>query len=178
MATVLADDQIASLLIEPKVLPPNWESRLKLREKANQCYSQRELELDRADKTQFRLVLRRSILNVLDFSIILVFVDADSADYRLCRFNGRHPSDHTNKVEKARGEGLQKFRNAFHIHRATERYQIAGYEIDGYAEPTSVYDSFETALKEFLALHGFVKPAAIEGPMGPDLFDRKEGAKS
>ncbi len=38
----------------------------------------------------------------------------------------------------------------FHIHKATERYQLGDYPIDGYAEVTDAYSTFEEALNAFL----------------------------
>ena len=71
-------------------------------------------------------------------------------EYRLTRFNGRHPSQHTNGLEKKAGNTCCSFRNRFHKHIATERYQLAeGFEIDHYAEVTDEYDSFDKALVRF-----------------------------
>jgi len=70
--------------------------------KARQMHEQRELDLPGAGGHQFSIVLRRNIMNQLDFSIILVFVDDDGTEYRLVRFNGgTHRSTRTNgKNEK------------------------------------------------------------------------------
>ena len=164
MSRVLLDTEIDGLLAERKPLPANWRVRLAVREKSGQMHRQRELELQGDGGRQFQVVLRQNILNQLDFSIILIFVDADGTDYRLVRFNGRHPSQHTNKWEKRKGLSNWSFRNRFHIHKATERYQVDGLEIDGYAEVTERYDSFDSALTEF------VKDNGIEAPGGePDL---------
>ncbi len=105
----------------------------------------------------------------MDFSIILTFVDKDRTEYRLLRFNGRHPSQHTNKLEKRKGLSNSVFRNRFHIHRATERYQVDGLEIDGYAEVTERYDSFDSALTIFVSENGIKTPDG--GPDEPLLAD-------
>jgi hypothetical protein len=97
-------------------------------------------------------------MNPSDFSVILVFQEKDGTEFRLRRYNGKHPSEHTNKLEKARGDENPEFRNQFHIHMATERYQLDGYEIDGYAEVTDRYCSFDSALAEFLRATGFQLP--------------------
>ncbi len=70
------------------------------------------------------------------------------------RCNGLHPSRHTNRWEKERDLPNSSFNPAFHIHQATERYQIAGYAIDGYAETTEEYSSYEAALAAFLSRCG------------------------
>ena len=121
-------------------------------------FRQRALDIQGEEGHRFRIVLRQNSINMLDFSIILMFIDEDGTSYRLCRFNGRHPSLHTNKWEKQRGLPGATFHNRFHIHHATERYQVAELEIDGYAEPTQKYSSFDTALEAFIGHNGFQTP--------------------
>lgn len=155
---ILEDDEIAGLLKELKPLPEHWETRLKLLPKAGFKHSQREMQIRGVNGNAYRIVIRQSTLNGLDFSVILFFQDQDGTEFRLCRYNGKHPSQHTNKLEKANGHTNAVFRNQFHIHMATERYQQEGYEIDGYAEVTNRYSSFESALEEFLKANGFQVP--------------------
>ncbi|MGH9613039.1 MAG: hypothetical protein ACRD4P_08175 [Bryobacteraceae bacterium] len=150
------------LLAERKVLPPNWEARRRVRPKANFQFRQRELELNREGGGSFRLILRQNAINQLDFSIILTLKDSDGLEYVLRRHNGRHPSEHTNKLEKRLGQANSCFRNAFHIHMATERYQLAGLDIDGYAEITTAYSSFQTALDVMIGGNGFIPSAGEE----------------
>ena len=171
MARILTDTETAELLAEAKPLPENWQARLKTLPKANQAYKHRELEITGAQGHPFRVILRQSDYSALDFSVILTFTDEDGTEYRLIRYNGRHASQHTNKWEKARGMENSAFRNRFHIHRATERYQLAGFAIDGFAEPTDEYGSFDAALNLFTMNHGFRKP---QSPTGP-LFDGNAG---
>ncbi len=160
MPRVLKDEEIAQLLIEEKPLPEGWEGKLVARAKQNGSFRQRELPVPGVSGRVFRVVIRQAINNADDFSIILVCQDADGTAHRLSRFNGRHPSDHTNKIEKREGKPNASFRNIYHIHRATERYQLAGLEIDGYAEPTTVYNSFDSALRTFLDFYKFTRPSA------------------
>ncbi len=159
MARILNDVEIADLLSEKKPLPQKWRSRVTVREKQNLSYRQRELEIMGEKGSLFRLVFRRNTLNSLDFSIILVFIDSEESEYRLIRHNGRH-SEHTNKWEKKHNRSNIRFRNRFHIHRATERYQVefGAENIDGYAEVTDKYGSFETALDLFIREYGFQDP--------------------
>ena len=90
------------------------------------------------DGTEFRVVLRRSSLNPMAFSaILMVRVPNSNRWFRLCRHNGSHW--HRNRIEGNR------FRD-FHIHTATERYQIAGRREDAYAEPTDRFSSLEGAV--------------------------------
>ena len=154
------------------MLPDNWRTRLKLLPKADSKHLQRDLEVRGVNDNTFRIVLRQSGLNTLDFSIILEFRAQDGNEFRLCRYNGRHPSAHTNKLEKAEGKEGARFRNQFHLHMATERYQQQGLDIDGYAEVTREYSSFETALQVFLEDNGFVMPQE-----DLPLFDCQGGSK-
>ena len=165
---LLTDQEIQSLLSEGKPLPDNWRSRLRTRAKTDMRFTHRDLEIKGENDRTFRVILRQSTLNNLDFSIILTFVDTDGQEYRLTRFNGRHPSQHTNKVERDLGKRNHSFRNVFHVHTATERYQIAGYKIDGFAEPTAEFNSFESALELFVRRNGLHAPPA--DPMQNSLF--------
>jgi hypothetical protein len=133
MTRLLTDQEIAELLAERKPLPQNWQVRLRVREKANSAHKERQMDLASENENRFRIILRQSVHNPLDFSLILGFVDDDGNSYNLVRFNGRHPSQHTNRWEKARGKPNASFRNRFHMHKATERYQVEGLPIDGYA---------------------------------------------
>lgn len=176
MPRVLTEDEIASLLAEPKPLPANWAARLSTRAKSSAAFGHRELDVDGTSGGRYRLVIRTNRINPLDFSLILLFRDTDGSEYRLVRFNGRHPSQHTNKLEKAAKLDNASFRNRFHIHTATERYQLEGFDIDGYAEPTDRYDSFESALREFVRSNGLLAPDAAEWE--PGLFEQGEEGRA
>jgi len=166
MARILTDEEIAELLQEPKQLVQNWETRLRPRPKSNFNFTQRDCEIEGKNAHMFRIIIRHNMINPLDFSIILTFQDKDGTEFNLCRYNGKHPSQHTNKLEKSKGLSDSSFRNAFHIHRATQRYQEEGLSIDGYAEVTNEYSSFDTALHTFVRTNGF----SISGDEMP-LFD-------
>ncbi len=119
MPIQLTDSQIAALLAEPKALPDNYSEKLQLRSKRG--HRERELEVAGEQGSEFRLILRQSNFNQLDFSVILAYRPAKSTQvFRLCRYNGKS-HQHTNKLEK------QTFYD-FHIHRATERYQLESGE--------------------------------------------------
>jgi len=158
MHRILKDEEINDLLQERKPLPDNWRARLKLLPKMGFKHLQRDLQVRGANGHTFRIVLRQSAMNLSDFSVILVFQDKDGVEFRLCRYNGKHSSEHTNRLERARGDANAAFRNQFHIHTATERYQQGGFEIDGYAEVTDKYCSFDLALTEFLRATRFQLP--------------------
>ncbi len=172
MARILTDNEIESLMAESKPLPRNWTTRLRPRTKSDFQHAQRDLEVQGEAGNRFRIIVRKNALNQLDFSLILTFKDADGSEFVLRRYNGKHPSQHTNRLEKAHDEPGSTFRNAFHIHKATQRYQEEGLPIDGYAEVTAEYASFDTALQAFVGSNGIVLPGDDE----PSLFDSKGGA--
>lgn len=174
MSRVLTEKEIAELLAEAKPLPANWRSRLSVRQKADRSFTHREFDVQGSRERKFRIIIRGNSLNPSDFSLILVFRDTDGSDYRLVRFNGRHPSQHTNKWEKTRNLTNSTFRNRFHIHMATERYQLDGYEIDGYAEVTDRYDSQESAIQLFVRSNGLEVAEDEREDEGSTLFEQRE----
>jgi hypothetical protein len=166
---ILTDQEIGELIAEPKVVPKNWLSRLDLRDKAHFQHREKEIDLEGEKGNLFRLIIRQNKQNILDFSIILTLREKDSnIEYTLIRFNGKHPSPHTNKWEKENNKSNHKFSPAFHIHRATQRYQESGYKIDGYADVTSKYWDFHSAFEQFLLECNFKRddegqPSLFEG---------------
>ncbi len=156
MLRILSDTEIQQLLAEPKPLPPNWENRLRLKPKAQEAFSQGSCDLRLSNGHEFSLVLRSNRLSPLDFSVILVFKDTDGSEYILRRHNGAHASIHTNKYEKRLSLPNAKLPVCFHRHLATERYQKAGLEIDGYAEQTNDYSDIRTAQDAMIRDAGFV----------------------
>ncbi len=169
---VLTDAEIAELLADEKRLPADWQQKLRLKQKAGQAFRQRQMDIESVGGRRFELIVRTNTLNPLDFSVILAYMEANTNHrYLLIRHNGKHPSDHTNKIEHRQGLDGNRFRDRFHIHRATERYQIAGLSIEGYAEPTAAYDSVESALAFMVRSYGFRTPDE-----GPSLFSQKDDA--
>jgi len=169
MKRVLSDEEIEGLIHERKLLPQGWESRLQTRPKSDRRYARRNWEVKGKGGNSFNIIVRQNTINLLDFSIILLFRDKNGDEFRLCRYNGKHPSEHTNRFEKIKGLQNDSFRNVFHIHKATQRYQEESFDITGYAEPTTEYSSFEGALRVFLQKNGFVENLP--------LFDNQEASK-
>lgn len=155
MPRILTDAEIAALLAEEQPLPKNYERRLRPVPGTSYRGARAALSIQGVTGNRFTIDVRDNPHILLDFSIILRFMDADGSEYRLLRYNGKHPSEHTNRWENKRGLPNAKFRNAFHIHRATERYQLEGYPIDGYAETTNAYYSRESALRALISDNGF-----------------------
>ncbi len=138
MAAIYSDEEISALLRERKWLGRDWRTQMKFREKRGQV--ERQLELSGADGTTFRLIVRRNESDPTDFSAILA-VDDQRLDrlFILRRCDG--PSHrHRNAIEG------NSFRD-FHIHEATERYQLGGFREDGFARPTNRYGDADGALR-------------------------------
>ena len=148
MPVTYSDSEIASLIEEPKPLPRNW--RAMLRPRAKRGHEESDLYVTGETGNEFRVILRRSRINPLDFSIVLVVLDTPSGEFRLLRYDGRS-HEHTNSIE---GDTFYDF----HVHRATGRYQATGDREDTYAEATNRYDDFDGALGCLLSDGGFVVP--------------------
>ncbi len=158
MSRILSDVEIQQLLAEPKPLLPNWGNKLRFKPKAQEAFSQQDYSLQLSNGHEFSLVLRSNRSYPLDFSVILVFKDIDGAEYILRRHNGAHASRHTNKYEKRLSLPNAELPICFHRHIATERYQKAGLEMDGYAEQTNDYSDIRTAQDAMIRDAGFVLP--------------------
>ena len=144
-----SDQEIAALIKEQKPLPRDYRERLRLRQKRG--HKEAELEVRGANGNRFRLILRQSDFNPLDFSIILAVQPPNTNQlFRLRRYNGKS-HEHTNLIEK------NCFYD-FHIHMATERYQALGAREDAYAEPTTQFSDFHSAFHYMLKECNFVPP--------------------
>ncbi|MBF0165556.1 MAG: hypothetical protein HQM01_13830 [Magnetococcales bacterium] len=156
MPVIFTDQQIAGLLHENKQLPGDYEKRIRLRDKRG--HRERELSVAGSLGHQFRLVLRWSLFNHLDFSVILAVIPTGSnALFRLCRYNGKS-HEHTNQLEQ------ERFYD-FHIHTATERYQQIGTAEDFFARPTNRYSDFHGALECMLNDCRFERPVGVTGSL-------------
>ena len=149
MPTVLTDSEIQALIDEPKHLTDDWRRRLVTKPKRG--HTEGELEITGTGGTQFRLILRRSLFNHLDFSAILGFIEPTTGRvFRLRRYNGKS-HEHTNPIES------QTFYD-FHIHYSTERYQLTGNREDTFPTPTDRYSSLDQATECLLLDCGVVLP--------------------
>ena len=149
MAVTFTDPEITLLVGERKPLPVDWRTLTRLRPKRG--HKENSLDVSGVDGNQFRLILRQSNANPLDFSAILaVRVPQSNRLFRLRRNNGRS-HEHTNSIE---GDTFYDF----HIHTATERYQDLGSREDAYAEATDRYSDFAGAVDCMLADAGFDTP--------------------
>jgi len=138
MKVTFTDEKINALIKERKPLPAKWRGLIRPKSKCG--HDEGDLELMGVAGNKFRLILRKSQKNSLDFSAILaVRVPKSGKFFRLLRYNGKSHA-HTNFIE---GEA---FDEVFHIHTATERYQRNGAKEDSYAEATDRYDDLDSAL--------------------------------
>jgi len=88
MSAKFSDEEIAQMIQEQKQLPDNYRLRAQLRSKKG--HKERELDVMGKSGTQYRLILRQSNFNTLDFSIILAVNPSNSNQlFRLRRYNGK-----------------------------------------------------------------------------------------
>lgn len=137
--------------MEPKHLHFDYRDRIVPKTKVG-AHFQRDVEVRGEGGSEFVIIARQSAINPIDFSIILAVVPQDSyVRFRLRRYNGKaHP--HRNHLE-----GGPRFYD-FHIHMATERYQLSGDDEDTFAEPTDRFGSFDRALECFVDDCGVILP--------------------
>lgn len=140
------DQDIAILIAEPKILPTNFKAHFKGRLKTG--HSEQDIDFKGNMGNKFRIIMRQSLFNHHDFSVILVHYPKETTQiFRLRRYNSKH--QHTNFIEK------NSFFD-FHIHYATERYQTIGSDEDAFAETTSRFYDINTALECLLHDCSFV----------------------
>jgi len=138
VAVMYSDQEIAELIRERKPLPQDYRSLIQFKPKLG--HKECDLAIKGDNGGDFRLILRQSNVNPLNFSVILGVLPLNTNRlFRLRRYNGKH-SQHTNSIEKDRFYD-------FHIHVATERYQQIGVAEDKYAEPTDRFADLHSALQ-------------------------------
>jgi hypothetical protein len=151
MVTTLSDQTITDLINEKKVLPKDYKTKIQIKPKWG--HKERELDILGEKGGDYRLILRQSNSNQLDFSIILAYRPSESNQlFRLRRYNGKS-HEHTNHIENT------SFYD-FHIHQATERYQTIGTNEDAFANPTDRYADYHQALSCMIKDCGFETPIA------------------
>jgi hypothetical protein len=150
MSAVIDDESIRALLAERK---PAIEPAELIPKKRKRGHLETHKQVQGADGSKFRLVVRQSSLDVHDFSAILGWeMPSHMRLFRLRRCNGRS-HEHRNPLE-----GDAVFFD-FHVHTATERYQLGGYQEEHYAEPTDAYTDLGGAIRHLLETCSFEPPA-------------------
>jgi hypothetical protein len=149
MAVTHSDREIEELVKERKPLLEDYLQHIRFKTKLG--HKEYDLSVKGVNGNDFRLILRQSNCNPLDFSVILAHCPENTNKlFRLRRYNGRS-HEHTNTIEK------ERFYD-FHIHMATERYQDAGAPEDKYAEPTNCFSDLHGALQCMVNDCGFDVP--------------------
>ena len=146
---VLDDPTIERLTREPK---PSLELAQLMSAKRKRGHRETQIEVEGGEGSRFRVTVRQLVLDPLDFSVILAYLPSGSTRaFRLRRHNG-NSHEHSNKLERT------NIRFDFHVHMATERYQVAGFKEEGYAEPTDAYGDLPGAVAYMLEAAGFEPP--------------------
>ena len=153
MDIIFSDQEIAALIKEHKVLPNN--KRVKFRKTTRRGNDEYRLNIIGEEGNAFQVIVRMSVSDELNFSVVLgVKVPPPKKLFRLRRYNGSNHA-HTNTIENERVTG-------FHIHTATERYQVNSVREEDYAEPTERYADVNGALKCLFADANFEDPNALQ----------------
>jgi hypothetical protein len=143
----LTDAQIEALLQEPKPMPADWLLRLRVKP-GKIGHNVRDFEVRGGHGSDFRIIVRQSAFNPLDFSVVLGYRPILGPRlFRLRRYNGRS-HEHRNRIE---GDRFYDF----HIHTATERYQLLGMDEDSFANPTDRYGDLSAACQALALDCGF-----------------------
>lgn len=138
---ILTDEKIESLVHEKKKLPHDIFEIVRdiTRYKSKRGHKELSFELEGRSKNKFKLILRLSNYNYLDFSWILIYLrPCTNSEFILRRYNGKS-HEHVNPKEK------EVFYD-FHVHYATQRYQEEGFKAEIYAEPSDRYSQHIDAL--------------------------------
>ncbi|RSD34160.1 MAG: hypothetical protein CI953_1044 [Methanohalophilus sp.] len=140
---MLNDHEIQSLIGETKPVSALAVKDIRPILKKGRQYKEYDLPLTSSNGNRFQVRIRVNDNNPFDFSVILMYQEPQSKYwYILRRYNGKNHT-HKNKIEKEKIRG-------YHIHKATERYQLRGYNIDGYAEEAFTYSNWHDALSVML----------------------------
>ena len=128
--------------------------------KAKRGHDEQYLDLTGEAATGFRLILRQSRINGLDFSIILAVLVPQTTQVFGCAAT---TAGVTNTPTRSR----TRRSTTFTFHFATERYQELGAREDGYARPTDRYGTFQDALDCLFMDANVSVPPKAQG----ELFD-------
>jgi hypothetical protein len=159
----LSDPEIARLVALRKVLPTDFRSRVQMKPKPG--HKERDLTVAAEDGSTFRLMLRQSLKNPLDFSVIVAYqMSKTNRLFRLRRYNGRF-TQHTNRLEN------ETFYD-FHIHEATARYQDSGMAEDTFARPTDRFGDLQGAIECVLQDCAFVIPNDPNQPVQESVLNK------
>jgi hypothetical protein len=152
VAEFFTDEQINACIDEPKPLPLELADLTPPLRNTRAGHKEAQYDITGTAGTDYRVIVRQSVHNLFDFSIILAHLSKTTNQvFRLRRYNEKS-HEHTNQVERDRFYG-------FHVHTATQRYQERGLKEDGFAEPTDRYSDLAGALDCLIADCAFIQPA-------------------
>ncbi len=113
---ILSEEQIDTLIIEAKTIPPGLVPLGPMPQRKQ--HKHRDYRITTEAGNQFVVIVKQSVLNMLDFSVVLGYqLPHIYSVFRLRRYNGK-AHHHTNSLER------ERFYD-FHIHRATERRRVS-----------------------------------------------------
>lgn len=138
---ILTDKEVLALIKEKKKLPKNYKRLMKKFNKPG--HWERKIDINGDSGNEFQIRIRQSDQNSLDFSIILGYKKGESNKilFILRRYNGKS-HQHSNTIENE-----NDFYD-FHIHTATERYQmLPGANAEHFAERTDRFSDYFEAIK-------------------------------
>ncbi len=157
MTEILSDSHIEELITEVKSLDVNIRSKLSFKNK--KAHQEASFTVRGKQENDFCVIVRKSQIKPLNFSVILGYQPEKTNMLRLLRrYNGKS-HQHRNKLPE--DASLEPFYD-FHIHYATERYQQEGLKIEGYAEPTDKYFDLDTAIDCLVEQCNFEVPPASQ----------------
>ncbi|MXZ90736.1 MAG: hypothetical protein F4W95_05325 [Chloroflexi bacterium] len=139
MTDIISEARIAAMIAERKEMSEDWRQELaNLKNRVGR--HETEVDLTGTGGTPFRILISLRHSSPENFTVILMLNSPTHPNFPLLRYDGGS-HDHRNRLE-----GNRIIRRP-HIHRATERYQIATYQRrpDGYAEETKRYQDLAGA---------------------------------
>jgi len=149
------DNDISNLLLERKVISLQSYNDLFKFTKEKKQHKEQDIKIHRNEDNYFKIIIRCSKINQLDFSVILALGFYNSNQiFKLRRYNGKSHF-HMNKIENV------SFYN-FHIHEATERYQQIGFREETFAVETSDYSDLYSAIKLMIKQCNIIIPEGAD----------------
>lgn len=163
MEDYIDDAEITRMITVQKLLPDNWEVRLRMRPRPE--WSQKKATLSIPTSVgEFTIIIRESTINSLDFSVILALARPNGSLFRLRRYNGLHApaGGHVNRLERQTIRG-------YHVHQATLRYQQAGLREDTFAVASTEFTDIASATRLMLRECTFKVPEPKSDGDNPQL---------
>lgn len=139
---LVTDAEVMTFIGDKKVIPKDFNPKFKEGEGKVSF----EHEVIAESGNTYKIIIRRSKINPMDFSVIFG-IHLGGNLFRIKRYNG-NSHIHINRLEKMQIAG-------FYIHTATQRYQECGFREEGYAEATTKYHDWISAMNLMLKENNF-----------------------